>query len=74
MRLVLTAAMAVRSVEITVGLTNRAAQDILQGIINHGQIRISRLQNLFHKPMVYEEQCAARALPTDQIHSLFLIK
>ena len=30
--------------------------------------------NWIHKPMMYGEQCATSALPTDQIHSLFLMK
>ena len=75
MRPVLTTAIAVCSVEKTHGESNRAAQDMHQGKINHEHIRTSRLhQNLIHKPMVYGEQCTTSALPTDQIVSLFLIK
>ena len=40
---VLTTAIAVCSVEKTHGKSNRAAQDILQGKINHEHIRTSRL-------------------------------
>ena len=43
MRPVLTMAIAVCTVENTHGKSNRAAQDMLQGKINHEHIRTSRL-------------------------------
>ena len=43
MRPVLTTAITVSSVEKTHGKSNRAAQDMLQGKINHEQLRTSRL-------------------------------
>ena len=43
MRPVLTTAIVICSVEKTDGKSNRAAQDMLQGKINHEQIKTSRL-------------------------------
>ena len=43
MRPMLTTAIAVCNVEKTHGKSNRAAQDMLQGKINHEHIRTSRL-------------------------------
>ena len=50
MRPVLSTAIAVCSVEMTDGKSNRAMQDMLQGKINHEQIRTS---NLSLNPQAY---------------------
>ena len=70
-------AITVCCVKKTDGESNRIAQDMLQGKIKHKQVRrqgFPKLNPQAYVVRVSTEQCARSALPTDQSHSLFLMK